>query len=486
MLAPVHRFAAVLAVVLLALFALTPPLPNGDFVEYGVTTAAFARHATPSLHYDDLQDAARLSPPHAPFFDKLAAGIARAEEIPQFGFNRSHQGRYFAIHPWGYSAMAAPAYVVLDALGLPALKCFQFVNLAMVFVLGLCAFRLFQSAWRAAVVLVLFALCGGALYWNWCSPECMSAAALLSSLILFSTGAPLRAGLLAGLAAMQNPSIVFVAAFAPFLSAAVAGGSWRGVFTLRYAAALVLIGLMFAMPFVFSQLQFGVPSLIKQYATSPELITWNRLHSLFLDLNQGMVVGVPALMAAVLAGGWRRRTVWITALCVALVLAMVFPALSARNWNSGAAGMMRYAFWAAMPLLFALLMMLRAAPKWPHALVAAVVLVQAGAWWHARHYDYVDLSPLARTVLEIAPAWYNPDPEIFSDRTQGVENTPEPGKVYVFKNAAGVAVKTMYHRDHQDIGAALCAAGRAQNAVTEVDGGFRYISGAVACSGGSR
>ena len=491
--APIHRFAAMLALVLMAIFAFTPPLPNGDFVEYGVTTAAFARHATPSLHYDDLDDAKRLSPPHAQYYDKLAQGIAAGEEIPLFGFNRSHQGRYFAIHPWGYSALAAPAYVVLQAVGLPPLKCFQFINLAMVFVLGLCAYRLFGSSWRAAVALVLFVLCGGALYWNWCSPECMSAAALLGSLILFSTGAPLRAGLLAGLAAMQNPSIVFVAAFAPFLTAAVhheAEGSWRRAlaqcFTLRYAAALAIIVVLFAMPFLFSQWQFGVPSLIKKYATSPDFITWNRLHSLFLDLNQGMLVGVPALMAAVLLGGWRRRTGWITAVCVVMVLALVFPALSARNWNSGAAGMMRYAFWASMPLLFAMLMMLRRATRWPHALVAAVVLVQAGAMWHAHLYDYVDMSPLAREVLERNPALYNPDPEIFSDRSSGGEVTPEKGKVYVFKNSAGVALKTMYHREQADIGAVLCGPGRSlasTNRLTGADGGFVYISGPVACAG---
>lgn len=490
-----RRFAAVLAVLLLLLMARTPPQFNGDFLEYSVTAIAFAAHATPDIRPADAAEAAALAPSHAAYFHELSAGMAAAKVTPVPGFNISRDGKFYSIHSWGYSALAAPAFALFKALGVNPLKAFQLLNLGMVFVLGLCLYRLFESAWRAAFALLLFALCGGALYWNWCSPECMSAAALLSSMILFCHRAPLRAGLLAGLAAMQNPSIVLLAPFVPLLMAAFhwrAGEHWRSALAAtaswRLAAGLCLLCALFALPFALSYWKFGVPSLIALYSTSRQLVTPNRLHSLLFDLNHGMVVGVPALMA--LGGAWllRRRGAPLAAVALALVLAMAFPALSAYNWNSGAAGMMRYAFWCAMPLLFLLLARLRCAPHWPWKLAGTVVLAQLLATWHGRSYDYIELSPVADFVLRKAPGWYNPDPELFADRVLHGEAVRGPDTVVQYRPKVWRApTKTLFHRAHPDIGAVLCAgqggALAPGAAIVEVDGGWRYLNGPVACAG---
>lgn len=490
-----RRFAAFLALALLVLLARTPPAYNGDFLEYSVTTIAFAAHGTAAIRPADAAEAARLAPSHAAYFVELATGMAAAKVTPVPGFNISKDGAYYAIHSWGYSALAAPAFALFKALGANPLKAFQLLNLALVFVLGLCLYRLFDSAWRAALGLLLFALCGGALYWNWCSPECMSAAALLASMILFCTDAPLRAGLLAGLAAMQNPSIVFFAPMAPFLIAAFnyrAGQGWREVLarvaSWRLAGALAIMVALFALPFLLSYWQFGVPSLIAQYATARHFVTPARMHSLLFDLNQGMLVGVPALMLLALAALWRRAAAPLAALALVLVLAMAVPALSAYNWNSGAAGMMRYAFWCAMPLLFVLLVRLQRASAFPFRLVLAVLLVQGLATWHAAQYDYTELSPLAWLVLKKAPGWYNPDPEVFADRVEHADRHRGTDSVVQFKPKVWRAPnKTLFHRDHPAIGALLCGDQGGvldpASSLVEVDGGWRYLNGPVACAG---
>ncbi|WP_310612665.1 hypothetical protein, partial [Acinetobacter baumannii] len=78
------------------------------------------------------------------------------------------------------------------------------VNLAAVFVLGLALRHFLKCEMRAWAGLGLFMLCGGALYWQWTSPECLSAALLLAGLLYFVGGAPLRGAVLAGLASWQN------------------------------------------------------------------------------------------------------------------------------------------------------------------------------------------------------------------------------------------------------------------------------------------
>ena len=67
--------------------------------------------------------------------------------------------------------LAAIPFKLLQLAGLPPYKCFQIVNLGFIFILGLALFRLFGCARRAMFGVGLFMLCGGVLYWNWCSPE---------------------------------------------------------------------------------------------------------------------------------------------------------------------------------------------------------------------------------------------------------------------------------------------------------------------------
>lgn len=74
--------------------------------------------------------------------------------------------------------------------------------------------------------------------------------------------------------------------------------------------------------------------------------------------------------------------------------------MAIHNWNSDAAGVMRYAFWASMPFLFALFWRLRTLPRWPVALLFGVVLVQAVCTAEAKRYNYVELSPLCKWIMQ--------------------------------------------------------------------------------------
>ena len=477
-------FMAVLALVLLALFASRPVSFSGDALEYTVDAVAIATHGTPDIRSSDIDRTIDLLPGRFDgLYRMLQDEMQRGVQHVYPAFARGRGGDVYPIHFFGYPLMAALPLRLFESLGQPPFKAFQAVNLAFVFVLGLALRRFFGSGTRAAVGLTLFMLCCGVLYWTWASPECASAAALLTALLLFTTGMPVAGALLAGLAAQQNPTIVFFFVFAPLIRMAIGAPAPAPAQLWRRTIVPLGLGLaVAALPIVFNLYHYGVPNLIVARFSDPGLIGTTRLLSFFADLNQGMIIAIPGVLAALLLV--RGRGLRLLGLCLLFTLALVLPALAVINWNSGAAGPMRYVAWSAMPLLFALLAMLRELPRWRSAPLAIVLVLQAGAMWHATRYDYIEFSPLAALVLKHAPAWYHPEPEIFVERMAHNDNWVEPEKIYTYR-VDGVRLKTLVHASNAGADAALCGPGArlaGGNAVTDSARGWRYLDGPLRCT----
>ena len=178
----------------------TPPFHGGDANEYLVTTIALVNHGSPDIRLDDVAQARALVPDMSAPYDLLEAGLRHPEQPLYAAYYRGNRGQVYAVHFFGYAALAAVPFKLLQAAGLSPLRCYQLVNLALMLALGGALWRVYRDSARALFGMVMFLLCGGALYWDWSSPECVSAAALLAALLLYADGAPLRAGLLAGLA----------------------------------------------------------------------------------------------------------------------------------------------------------------------------------------------------------------------------------------------------------------------------------------------
>lgn len=490
------HFPLILALMLAALFATTPPDMQGDVVEYSLATIAVASHASPDIRLEDIARGKALLPGLKEPYELLEAGMRDGSEKLYPAFTRGREGKVFTIHFWGYPALAAGPFRLIEALGQNPFKGFQAVNLAAVFILGLALNRLFRSAPKALLGVGLFMLCGGALYMNWSSPECLSAAALLAGLAFYTSGAPLAGAMLAGLAGQQNPTILFFFGFAPLLHLILDYDARRGpganlahVLQRRYLAGLAAGMAVFALPPLFNLYQFGVPNIIAKLYSDPSMIGRARLHSFFFDLNQGMILGIPGLLLALALWGWRKqpggvaRELLVLGWALAFTLALAVPALAVLNWNSGAAGIMRYAFWAAMPLLFVLFLRLSRSSAWPAWLLLAVVMLQGVAMLSAASYVYVELSPLATWVMKHAPRLYHPEPEIFVERLGRHDNYIDNDKIYV-RAADGAAVQTLYNSNQPGAERRLC--GRdgtlaADNDVAASARYWRYIDGPVRC-----
>jgi hypothetical protein len=483
-----QRITLLLAAVLAALLFLVPPVHHGDAAEYAVTTIALAAHGTPAIRPDDIIQAKRLLPSYQGVYNILEQDMRENKAKVYPAFARGRKGDVYAIHFFAYSALAVLPYKLLELAGQDPLKCFQVVNLAAVFVLFLALARLFGSHVRALLGVALFMLCGGALYLAWSSPECLSAAFLLAALALYTSGAPIAGSMLAGVAAQQNPTILAFFVFAPLLDLCLA---WNdGARLERALQRPKLLGLaagatLFALPLLFNLWQFGVPNIIARLFSDASLIGPERLLSFYFDLNQGLAIGIPGVLAALVWWSWRRQGA-VLALCTLMTLALALPALAVLNWNSGAQGVMRYAFWVAMPLVFTLLLRLRGLAHWPLPLMAALALAQGAAMASALSYTYVQFSPLASLVLEHAPGIYHPEPEIFAERAGQHDNYLELEKIYAYAHAGSV-VKILYNVRQPHIEEQLCGsegALAAGNRYVESTRGWRYIDGPLRCVSG--
>lgn len=483
------RFPVLLLLALAALFTLTRVAFGGDMLEYTVTAVAMADHARPDVRLADTERTVELVPHLVNAFKPIQEDIRSGARDVYPAFARGRDGRVYALHFFGYSMLAALPFKLLDKLGYPPFKAFQVVNYAALFALGLALRRFFGSELKAWFGLALFFGCGGALYFNWTSPEALSAACLLAGLLLFLSDAPVAGSLLGGLAATQNPSIVAFFGFAPllkFLLRRQAGAALvqqaRAVFTRRDLAALAAGAAVFALPPLFNLWQYGVPNLIAKRFSDAGLMGVVRLESFYFDLNQGMVLGIPGVLAALLL--WRReRKPVLLAACLLFSLALALPTLAVLNWNSGAIGMMRYAFWAAMPILLALLLRVRAQPRLPLGMVATLLLVQAVAMWHALGYEFKEFSPLARLVLAHAPGWYHPEPEIFAERMAHNDDWIQTDKVYAYRPDGGPA-KILFHPSNPTLDLTLCGPDRVLGPGNRITGsayGWRYLDGEVHC-----
>lgn len=484
------RLAAFLLSVLaaaIAAFALVTPRQHGDVAEYTLMTLAFANHGTPEIRLSDIEDGKRMLPGLSGLYGLLEQDMAANKEEVFPAFARGRHGEVYANHFFVYSALAVVPFKLLQAAGRDPFGCYLALNLAALCVLAFWLYRFFASPWRAWCALLLFLACGSALYLPWTSTETASAALLLAALCAFSTGSPLAAALMAALAAQQNPTILLFFGFAPLLRMALSGEKLAQVLERRTLAALALGAALCALPVLFNLWQFGVPSIIAKTFSSSRLVGLTRLGSFFFDLNHGMLVGIPALALALLMWGWQRgaparRDVLALALAAAFIVAMCLPALAIWNFNSGAAGMMRYAVWSAIPLLFLLLWRMRRAARWPWAMLAVLLPLQAGAMWHAASYGYKEFSPLAQTVMHAAPALYLPEPEVFGERSVNGDEYIDGAQVYRWPTE-GEARKQMFNESWPSIHERLCGPGRepAPGSISASYRSWRFINGPLQC-----
>jgi hypothetical protein len=481
------KAAAFAALLVLTVYLLRHTALIGDGGEYLLTTHALFRHGTVFITAGDFSDYLQRDPAdlarigfYPQHFAELAARFRQAQPTPWAGFASVHAGQACSIHFWLYSLFALPFYAVLYPAGLNPLLALTAVNVGAVAVF----FGYARAAWgRFSLLATVFLLaCGTTFYLTWTGPEVLSAVCVLICCLAICRRDFGAAMLAAGIGAAQNPSIVLLMPVAllahPRLAAAACAhavgvaGNERGADDLavprrrgagtgrRHRAVRVVQG---ALRRVQPDRQVFHPAGI--YVGRPPGFAVLRPRPGYRrrrarPVHAAARVRLPGRTqaAARLAG-----TGGLTALAVTLLMAV--PTLSAINWNSGGRVLSRYGYWLVMPLLAACLAAMKdfgararivciLAMGLPQAVVYSQAGITADDWRYTRHTRW------AEWALAHLGAHYNPDPEIFYERTHGdeVEAPLDPRLAQLF-SAQGVPLKALANQAHPAPSFGLCGAG---------------------------
>lgn len=470
---------------------ISTPRFRGDAAEYTALTIAVSEHGSPDIRPSDIVVARRLLPEFSWFHTLIEKHWTDGARLPP-GFIEDHDKKVYAIHHFGYSAIAAIPFKLLQVAGLNPVKCFLWVDWFCLLILLLALHTYFGSMKRAAGAVLIFLMGVGIPYWNWASPEFFSATLSLAALVLMANSSFVVAGVLVGLASMQNPPILVLLGMGPLIviseRLATRGRTAVPLAAIRARTCAVALGYLpgctlALIPVYFSMQHFGTWNVIATGATDSRMVGLSRFVSYYADLNQGMIIAIPAVWLIAIYLLMRHRQllpVLVPVLLCSVMLAV--PVLSTQNWNAGSAGMMRYIAWGAAPVFYLLFACLRQSEKWDAGMATVFLVLQFACLAHSRQYTHIEFSPAARWFLVHAPQYYNPEPEIFVDRSTHSEPILDFDNVY--RAQLGATPKTLYYAGSAKGIAKLCPGGGRPGAASIVKAtydGWTYLNGEVEC-----
>lgn len=395
---------------------------QGDGWEYLITTEAFVRHGSPSIVEADvaavsagieawLQARGRPAP----------AGAVRSLIDGELAhrFVSSADGRQYAMHFWLYSLTAVPARLALAAVGWPAFNALVVTN-AMLAALALAAV-LFGGRGRPLDRLALaatLALTPVVWYVTFTGVEVFCWTFVVLSLVALDRDRHGLSALLAAVAATQSPPLVFLI-LVP-LALAMAGRDWPATGRAVAAATVALL------PMAFYAWAVGSVNPVTRAHVDPGGISLTRTAGLFVDLDLGLLSYVPVIVVLLpLAIGRVLRTRERRGGLLIVVLALAMAAAETQtNWNSAGMGLHRYAVWM-LPMLTWLVVDGWSARQ--RLFIAGAVAVTSGAVLlvdRPEETNWLAHRPAAAWAMRAAPAWYEPEFEVFAERSAHAEAPP--------------------------------------------------------------
>lgn len=424
------------------------PRPYGDAAEYLLMTESWAAHASPELRPADVE-ALRG---HA-----ARSGLAVHPEHAIGNYFEGRDGRFYCYHFWLYPLLTMPARLALRAAGADVLRAGPLTN-ALLFGTAIGAVLLFAPgpplARRAAAALLASSPALGFLLWP--HPEVLSFSMATLALVAGARGMGALAVGCAAVASAQNPPLVLLALFE-----AVRGrGGTTGTPRARKLAALILAALPALAAPAFYLLEFSTPNLAAYETAGVHALGLGKALGLMFDLELGLVRYAPltvALLVALVPLLVRSPARGVEGAMIAVLALMMLACSATGNWNHGTTGPSRYVVWL-FPVIAYLVALgptasrLLGPPRRGHAaLLAAAVVAQVGV--AARRggplspLDYLQHSTAARAILDRWPQRYDPEPEVFRERTAHTEADLDGPFIYEGNGRCRKALARWKHAD---------------------------------------
>ncbi len=390
------------------------PRLNGDGWEYWYQAESFHQHASPELRDLDLETV-----------DDDATGfeIATPYKNPQaFAYARAPDGRLYGVHFWSYGLSAAlfEEYQVL--MGRTRLANLIIANVFWYFLALTFTLFLTKAPLRERLAMVSFAAIGP-IFWyiEWTGGEVFSWSLTLISVVAYRDRRYAVSGFCAGLASMQNPTIIFLG------SIAVLQAARERKFRASVLAAIgTAMGLI---PYGFFLYHFGKPNLIAAEFATIDNISWLRTWSLIGDFNQGLLPYLPAVVLALLFGSIRMLVLGnIRGLLLASAgIAMAIGTQVSANWNSGCEGLQRYLVWMLPVVAGVAIEGIGGTTRmWFFAVLAGISNLAIFQTFNETEgtRNYLSHTMPAEWILIHLPRAYLAEPEVFIERQRHADNWP--------------------------------------------------------------
>ncbi|MDI9339474.1 MAG: hypothetical protein QM534_02795 [Sediminibacterium sp.] len=437
---------------------------EGDGFEYVLMTEAMLNHGTPDLRMEDLQTFKAEVSKHLMWdtFPKRSM-IENYERVNYrgapfktevYGFFTAKNDKYYCYHFVTYSIFNIPAGWFCRAFAILPTLAFPLTNSICIILVSALFLFYFSDKFYISVGAALCYVYGSN-YWylGWEHTEIFTTSLVAAGLIFLLKKRDFLSVLCVALAATQNQPLIILLAFL---------GLWiwwqRYRFNLKSGAVIALIASIALLPQLFYLYHYNTTNLIKDLGfLHKRYVTANRLFGYYFDLNQGLILALPLLLMVYLIfyliyfrRDIKERSFALFIPLVCLIIGLIV--ISMGNWNGGAAIVHRYTTWlGAMVLIYVFVYLQRLRVAYGVFIAAAFVFTQVKVcnyfqkinvydWQQESHND------IARWVLENHPDWYNPDPTIFSVRTEHQFDLLKYTGVIVYCDINDVIKKVMFNK----------------------------------------
>lgn len=437
---------------------------EGDGFEYVLMTEAMLNHGTPDLRMEDLQTFKAEVSKHLMWdtFPKRSM-IGNYERVNYrgapfktdvYGFFTAKNDKYYCYHFITYSIFNIPARWFCRVFGILPTLAFPLTNsICIILVVALFLFYFSDKFYIAVGAALCYVYGSNYWYLGWEHTEIFTTSLIAAGLIFLLKRRDFLSIFCVALAATQNQPLTILLAFL---------GLWiwwqRYRFNFKSGVVIALVASIALLPQLFYLYHYDTTNLIKDLGfLHKRYVTGNRLFGYYFDINQGLILALPLVLIVYLIfylvyfrREVKERSFALFIPLVCLIIGLVV--ISMGNWNGGAAIVHRYTTWlGAMVLVYVFVYLQRLKIGYGVFITAAFVFTQVKVcnyfqkinvydWQQESHND------LARWVLENHPDWYNPDPTIFSVRTEHQFDLLRFKGLIVYCDVNNVIKKIMFNK----------------------------------------
>lgn len=408
------------SVILFSLLAIfIKPNRYGDGFEYIYMLQALSTHGTPDVSETDIQIRQ----------EKLKTQSQFESFMPKYsGFFEANNQKMYSYHFWLYPLFLVPMQWIFEKAGLEEFRVFAVTN-TLFFLLALWAvWALYPGLKKRKYLLVFFYAFSPVLpYLKWTHPEAFSTALVMLALLFYVRHNLFLTVLFSAVAACQNPPIALLTIYGGGVYLWQTIQRWRKerIFNIGHFLLMGLCGSPLLFSPLFYWFYFNTPNLISKVGSASfQMVTLEKIMSFFVDLNQGLVVwaALPVLLFFILIIYQIARRNFKSLIWPLMVLGMVILSATTHNWNHGQSVLIRYATWIYPIMIFYLVEFFPLQNKKQYIILwiaALSVCLQAflNNTVFENELSYVRHKAVPRYLLRHYPSFYNPEFEIFAERT---------------------------------------------------------------------